>query len=195
MTDSLFRTRLTEEFAARRQKNSRYSLRTFAAFLRTDHSSLSQVLRCLRGIPTTQIRAWGKKLGMTPEEIAVHVAGQHVPDGSVSRRQAQLRHWTAEAMAIVSNSTHWKIVQLSRSKDFQPDCRWIAAHINTTVDEVNVALSRLLRLRLMEMSNGRWKDLTGSTQQTESQFKKRALVRIRELAAEHGIHLRPAKTQ
>jgi len=192
MAESSFQNRLQEEFEARRKKNSRYSLRTFAAFLRTDHSSLSQILRHRRSIPATQIRSWGKKLGMAAEEIAVHVAAQHVPDASVTRRQEQLRHWTAEAMAIVDDRTHWLILRLLSSRGFQPDCRWIAEQINTSVDEVNVALSRLLRLRLLEMCpSGQWKSLMGRGQQTEAQFQKRALVRIRELAAENGVQFRP----
>jgi len=129
---------------------------------------------------------------MAAEEIAVHVAAQHVPDASVTRRQEQLRHWTAEAMAIVDDRTHWLILRLLSSRGFQPDCRWIAEQINTSVDEVNVALSRLLRLRLLEMCpSGQWKSLMGRGQQTEAQFQKRALVRIRELAAENGVQFRP----
>ena len=122
----------------------------------------------------------------------MHVAAQHVPEGSVTHRQEQLRHWTTEAMAIMSDRTHWEILRLSGSRGFQPDCRWIAAEIKTSVDEVNVALSRLLRLRLLEMSpSGHWKNLMGRGQPTEAQFQKRALVRIRELAVEHGINFRP----
>ena len=194
MAASLFKQRLEEELAARRKKNPRYSLRTFAAFLGADHSSLSQILRERRSIPAGEIRRWGKKLGMMPEEIAVHVATLHVPDAATSRRQEYLRHWTAEAAALVSDHAHWQIVRLSRTREFQPDCRWIARKIGLTVDEVNLALSRLLRLRLLQMtSSGEW--VCPGTDLTQAQFQKRALVRVRELAMDQGIDLRRAATK
>ena len=190
MAKSLFGKKLREEFEIRRRKNPRYSMRTFAAFLGIDHSSLSQILRERRPIPAKQIRAWGKKLGMSTEEVAAHVTAMHVPEAAHSRREEQLRHWTAEAMAILGEPTHWQIMQLAHSKAFQPDSRWIASEIGATVDEVNVALSRLLRLRLLEMTSAdRWEALRVRGQNTEKQFQRSALIRIRELAAERGIAL------
>lgn len=196
MARSSFPEKLKREFEARREKNSRYSLRAFAAFLGTDHSTLSQILRAKRPICANAVRAWGEKLGMTPEETAVYVAAQYVPDPSTTRRHEQLRHWTAEAMAIVNERIHWHILRLLHSRSFQADCRWIAAEIGTSVDQVNLALSRLLRLRLLEMArSGKWRNLMGRGQPTEAQFKKLALIRIRELAAGEGIRLRrPAIT-
>ena len=194
MGGSEFQERLKREFELRRKRNPRYSLRAFAAFLKTDHSSLSQMLRNKRRIPVSQLREWGRKLEMTREEVAAYVAAQHVPDISITSRQEQLRHWTAEALAIVSDRSHWQIVHLSRVPGFQADCRWVARQIGITVDEVNVALSRLLRLRLMEIGRGgKWKARLGSGPYTESEFRKRALVRVRELAAKDGVDIsRPA---
>ncbi len=176
---------LAREFAGRRAKNSRYSLRAFAAFLETDHSTLSQILRGTRRAPAPQIRAWGRKLGLTQEEAAVYIAAEHVPDEATSHRQQQLRHWTGEAMGIVTGRAHWEIVRLSRTSDFQADSRWIADAAGLSVDEVNVALSRLLRLRLLEIGPaGKWIDLTGTPSLTERQFRKLALARVRQMSKE-----------
>jgi hypothetical protein len=181
----VFREKLEQEFAARRAKNPRHSLRAFAAFLGTDHSTLSQVLRGTRRAPASQIRAWVRKLGLTQEEAAVYVAAEHVPDLATTHRQHQLRHWTAEALGIVTERAHWEIVRLSRGGDFQPDCRWIAQQADLTADQVNVALSRLLRLRLLEIGpSGKWADLTGLPSLTERQFRKLALARVRQMAKE-----------
>lgn len=191
MAGSQFQTRLKREFEDRRHKNSRYSLRAFAVFLGTDHSTLSQILRDKRRIPTVQLRHWGKKLGMMEEEIAAYVATQYVPELSTTRRQEQLRHWSEEAMAILADRSHWQILHLLRSREFRPDCRWIAGRIGASVDEVNVALSRLLRLQMLEMGRtGIWKDLSNCGQRTEAEFQKRALIKVRELAAEDGVELR-----
>ena len=63
-----FRARLEQELRDRHASNPRYSLRAFAAFLGTDHSTLSQILRGKRRAPAAQIRKWTKKLGLDGEE-------------------------------------------------------------------------------------------------------------------------------
>ena len=73
------------------------------------------------------------------------------------KRQAQLVHWTAEAMAVLHAPVHAEIVRLSREPRFQPDCRWLARQTGVSVDEVNLALTRLLRLGLVD---GKWRDST-----------------------------------
>jgi hypothetical protein len=181
----MFRERLEQEFAARRKKNPRHSLRAFAAFLGTDHSTLSQILRGNRRTPAARIRAWSRKLGLSPEEAAVYIAAQHLPDAATAQRQEQLRHWTAEAIGIVTGNAHWEIVRLSRTAGFRADCRWIAGQAGLTVDQVNLALSCLLRLGLIEIGpDGKWQDLTGLSSLSERQFRKLALETIRRKAKE-----------
>jgi transcriptional regulator with XRE-family HTH domain len=45
-----------------------------AAFLGAGHSTLSQVLRGTRRATVAQLRAWSRKLAITPGEIAVYLA-------------------------------------------------------------------------------------------------------------------------
>src|SRR5215467_2754193 len=116
-----FRDKLLREFEQRKATNSRYSLRAFATFLQTDHSTLSQILRGTRPIPTDRLRLWGKKLGMTREELAVYVAAQYVPSGQDRDRQEQLRHWTAEALAVVNAPCHGQIILFTRQTRFRGD--------------------------------------------------------------------------
>jgi len=185
-----FRDRLERELEARREKNPRYSLRAFATFLGADHSTLSQILKGSRRVPAASIRCWARKLGMSREEAAVYVASEHVPDAATAARQAQLLHWTAEAPSIVTEPAHWEIVRLSRMKAFRADCRWIAQQIGAEVDEVNMAFSRLLRLGLLEVrSAGKWRDTTGLQAPTEQEFRRLALTRVREKAAEAHVQL------
>jgi hypothetical protein len=175
------------EFEARNKRNARYSLRAFATALEIDHSTLSQIFRGDRRICTSQMRNWGRKLGMSSEEISVYIAAYHVPEEAILRRQEQMRHWTAEAMAVARDRTHWKLVELTRSRDFRPDFHWLAQQLAVSVDDVNVALSRLLRLRLLRMGPGnKWH---GAAKMKESEFQKRALIKVRKLAAEDGVPL------
>jgi len=183
MPPSLFRERLSHEFDVRRAKNGRYSLRAFAVFLGTDHSTLSQILRGRRRVPDSHIHDWSKKLKIDGEEVAYYTAAESVPDSEATRRQEYVRHWTAEVQTTFTQSVHWKILALSRTPQFRADCRWIGEQTGTTVDEVNLAFSRLLRLGLIEVkAKDRWVDLTGLSQLSESAFRKLALERIRQKA-------------
>jgi transcriptional regulator with XRE-family HTH domain len=176
----VFRKRLEDEFAARREKNPRYSLRAFGKFLGADHSTVSQILRGARPVPAVRIRAWGKKLGLSAEEISAYIAAGHVPEAQVLERQRQLVHWTAEAMSIVTEPVHYEIIRLSRNKAFRADCRWIAKETGFTADEVNIAVSRLLRLGLIELHQDRWRDLTELAELNPEGFRKLALAKVRE---------------
>jgi hypothetical protein len=195
MNGRMFREILCREFESRQKKNRRYSLRAFSWFLRTDHSSLSQILRGTRRVPLSRIRSWGKKLGMDEEEIAFFVAAESVSDRATARKQDELREWTNEAEGIVTQPIHWQIVRLSQTPEFRADCRWIARQIDTDVDQVNLALSRLLRLRLLEMkAPNKWTDTTGLPQLTERDFRNLALARVRESATEHHSDPRTIST-
>ena len=179
-----FTARLEHEFKERCKANPRYSLRAFAAFLGTDHSTLSQIIRGKRRTPGRRMRSWARKLGLDPEEAVAYIAAEHLSDDRSVRRESQLRHWSAEALGVVMDRIHWDILRLCGQPDFRPDSRWIAERAGSTVDQVNVALARLLRLGLIELtSTSRWTGLTPSTVKTERDFRKLALARIREKAA------------
>ena len=90
---------------------------------------------------------------------------------------------------MAADSLHWEIVRLSRAAGFRADCRWIAEKAGCTVDAVNLALARLLRLQLIELStSGKWKDMSGA--RSEREFRKLALVRVRQMAAEAKVTLK-----
>jgi hypothetical protein len=178
-----FREKLEIEFHSRRAKNSRYSLRAFAAFLETDHSTLSQVLKRTRPIPLRHIRSWAHKLGLTRDEAALFIAAEHVLDAPVAAREAQLRNWTAEALGVLTEPAHFEILRLCRAPGFRPDCRWIAGQSGIPVDEVNIALSRLMRLGLLHArAAGEWRDVTGLPVLTTRNFRELALARVKERA-------------
>jgi transcriptional regulator with XRE-family HTH domain len=183
MPEFTFRERLRQEFALRRVKNARYSLRAFAAFLGSDHSTLSQILRSKRRITDARIRSWSAKLGLDKEEVSVYLAAARLPDGATALQQKQLRHWTADAMAVVTDRVHWQMLRLAAVPEFRADCRWIAERTGASVDQVNLALATLLRLRLLTVTaNGAWVQSTGLAPLTETAFRHMALTRAREYA-------------
>jgi transcriptional regulator with XRE-family HTH domain len=178
-----FRERLLQEFALRRGKNPRYSLRAFAAFLGVDHSTLSQILRSKRPISDAGILSWSARLGLDKEEVSVYLAAARLPDGAKARQQEQLRHWTADAIRVMTERVHWQMWKLAAAPGIRADCRWIAERTGASVDQVNLALTTLLRLRLLTVSSdGAWVESTGLAPLTEPAFRRMALTRVREYA-------------
>jgi transcriptional regulator with XRE-family HTH domain len=182
---SMFRETLQSEFDARRSKNGRYSLRAFARLLSADHSTVSQILRGTRTAPATKIRAWSVKLGLSREEAAAAIIAEQSRDPATARRQRQVDNWTAEALSITTEPVHWEMLRLVRQPNCRNDSIWIAGRLGVSVDAVNVAFSRMLRLGLIGTTpQGRWKDLTGLSRLTEREFRTLALAKVREKAAE-----------
>jgi hypothetical protein len=174
-----FREKLELELAARRDVNPRYSLRAFAALLGTDHATLSQILRGKRGAPPDRIGSWSRKLKLSEEEAAVYAAVARVLDEESRAAQEDLRSWAVEMLSLLTLREHREILALTRAPAFKADSRWIADHLNVSVDAVNIAVSRLLRLKLLEVTPaGVWKDNTGLAEVTPQSFRRYVAERV-----------------
>jgi transcriptional regulator with XRE-family HTH domain len=119
-----FRHVLQGEFDRRCAANTRYSLRAFARSLGVDHSTLSQILRGKRRITARNVRALGRRMRLGSADIAELCAAEH----------------EAAVLAAIERP------------GFRADSRWVSAVAGIPLDEVNVALQRLLRKRMMTMS-------------------------------------------
>jgi uncharacterized protein (TIGR02147 family) len=77
---------------------------------------------------------------------------------------------------VIADWYHYAILELTRLRDFKPDSRWIARVLGITTDEVNLAVTRLVRLGLLEMaSRSRWIDRSGDTTTSLAQFSRSAV--------------------
>lgn len=153
-----FRLFLQSELAQRCARNPNYSLRAFAMHLDVDHSTLSQWLRGRRTITARSIESIGATLGLSPERI------QHYVSRTSRDEDAAPGAWylTPETMSLVADWYHFAILELTQLESFRPDSRWIARVLGIGVDEVNVALQRLIRLDLLDMETmTRWVDKSG----------------------------------
>jgi hypothetical protein len=126
-----FRSLLAQEFEQRQGRNRRYSLRAFARALRTDHATLSQILRRKRALTAAGVRRLAAGLGLDAEQTE--------------------RFCVEIAMS-----------RLMTQRTFKPDSRKIARRLGISVDEVNVVLQRLLRLRVLSMNSAKsWRMVNG----------------------------------
>lgn len=180
MTGVTFRERLMQEFAARRAVNARYSIRAFAGFLNVDHATLSQILRGTRQVPLERLGPWARKLKLSLEETAVYAAVARIADERARASSETLRQWAAEVMALLGHAVHRDLLRLTRTEGFSSDSRSAARALGASIDEVNIALSRMLRLGLIEVgANGEWKDKTGLAQITPQSFRKYVAERVK----------------
>src|SRR5215510_8487727 len=152
-----FRLYLQSEMARRLSSNPQYSLRSFALQLGINHSTLSQLLRGKRALTPRMIKNLGERLGLRPEEIEAFISRERQAADTVISRE--IRWLTMETVALLSDGSHRAILEMTSMEGFVPDTRWIARALDLTVDEVNMALSRLTRLGLLEMAAAdRWVD-------------------------------------
>ncbi|MGH9936225.1 MAG: DUF4423 domain-containing protein [Blastocatellia bacterium] len=174
-----FRLYLQSELARRLSSNPQYSLRSFALQLGINHSTLSQLLRGKRALTPRMIETLGAQLGLRPEEIEAFVAREHQAGDTVVSRE--IRWLTLDTAALLSDGSHRAILEMTSMEGFVTDTRWIARALDLTVDEVNMALSRLTRLGLLEMvAADRWVDLSGANVSSDAGFAQQVIRRLSE---------------
>ena len=125
----MIRRLLSDEVQRRQSRNRRYSLRAFARDLGLHHTSLSRILR----------------------------GGQRVRTTTLAALAARLRFGTGILRATEDAEIDRVVLAAIRRRTFRPDVRWIASVTGVAVHDVQSALHRLLRDRLLVMtSRDRW---------------------------------------
>jgi hypothetical protein len=119
---------LATELAARKARNSRYSLRAFARDLRFDHATLSQLMRGERRITQRSARLLAHRLRLDSRAAGAECAD--VEDA--------------------------KVLAAVRRRHFHASSRFIATRTGLPVDAVNAALFRLLRAGRLSMRRECW---------------------------------------
>jgi uncharacterized protein (TIGR02147 family) len=180
---SSFRLFLQTELGRRCASNPQYSMRAFAKYLAIDHASLSQLLRGKRALTARMILKLGTRLGLDRLAVDGYVAREAIW-GRNSEDEVTLievRRLADDTAAVISDWYHYAILELTRLQNFKPDTRWIARVLGLSVDEVNLALSRLIRLGLLEMvARDRWIDRSGNTTASLAEFNQAAVERLSE---------------
>ena len=121
---------LRRELARRQQRNGRYSLRAFARDVDCDHATLSQWLRGTRPVSDTAEERLYSRLDLSPLERA---------------RARELDDEDLRVLAAMSSDPR-TTQELS-----------VAAGL--PIDRANVALAKLLRLRVVRLEQSKWQIL------------------------------------
>jgi uncharacterized protein (TIGR02147 family) len=194
-----FRLWLQNELAERCKRNSRYSLRSFAALIEVEPSAVSQIIAGKRNASTKLITRICNKLSVNPAQIDVFLKECMKKNDSVSNLNTSEEDFVLmaeDAFAYISNWYYAAILELTFTQDFNYDIQWMAKTLSLTQSEIKIAVERLLRLGLLEKQNGTLvkvhKALTnftpGFTSSANKEFQRqiltKALAAIDEVEAE-----------
>ena len=177
---------LQQELLRRCRFNPSYSLRAMARSIGLNHSTLSQIIRGKRPLTVKAIAKICQGLGLSPQEtekfsLALSSVEQQGPAQS-SGSQLGL-----DAFHVLGQWYHLAMLELVRLPSFQPDARWIARRLSVSINEINAAIERLVRLEMIEvLEDGTWKvisdTLLAQGQEYQEVSKKKRLKQLFELA-------------
>lgn len=171
------------------RRNPRFSLRSFAKQLGIDHSTLSQVLRSRRRLSARALETVGKRVGLSEEAIRAYSRSRNKLTSKNQPENVRRFHLDLDTFQLLSVWYHYAILELIQVQGFKTDSRWIAHTLGVAVEDVNVALQRLLRLGLLEMSGrDRWIDKSGDAEFHSSALTEAACSQMNQEIHELAVH-------
>ncbi len=157
---------LTQAFASRRAKNSRYSLRAFARYLKIGHGVLSMILASKRvpskkfaervpallALTPTQSSAFQRSIAEARRlfklgHLNTAFEGQH-PLGKRTVKEVSQRTFES-----ISTWYHPAILELTFVEGFEGNAEWIAKRLGLTKSEANKAVDQLVKVGLLALEN------------------------------------------
>jgi uncharacterized protein (TIGR02147 family) len=160
---------LIDEFNKRSKKNNHYSLRAFARDLELAPSHLSNLLKGKSGLSLESASRIAKKLAWPSRKtrIFVETVESQFSRSNVLREAAKKRiqKFTTDAVLksnlkvdefqFVSQWYHLAILELFEIKNFKMSNEFIASKLGISEEEVKIAITRLLRLKLLIQKKGK----------------------------------------
>jgi uncharacterized protein (TIGR02147 family) len=142
---------LKKELEKRQKNNAAYSLRSFARFLEISPAALSQLLSGKRGVSVKRLTQIIEKLSLPASELKGLIKTKEDRTTSVLKE---------DEFKLISEWHHFGILSLGELKNPSIDPRWIAKRLNIPVGVANEALQRLERMKIIQIKDGRFKQIT-----------------------------------
>lgn len=154
MSHSDFKIYMQSELVRRCKKNPRYSIRAFAKALGMDASTLAKHLNGKRPFGKQTIEKLGKKLGLSPSELAPFLN----PESFGESCEDSYEQMNLDLFNIISDWYHFAILELMTIESFSANNKWIAKTLGITLSEATDAVDRLVRCGLLEIQKDQWLD-------------------------------------
>lgn len=171
-----FRHFLQCEFEKRSAANKSYSLRAFARKLDIHPSCLSVILRGKRPLTENLVTRFLAKFELTPAELS----GLRSLDEDYEILKIDMYHLTAD----------WKhdaIMELTKCEDFIPDIDWVAQSLEVSRTDIQLAIERLVRLKLLTINESGWSLIHQNTEIHVNEYTTAALRDFQKKALEKSL--------
>lgn len=166
-----FKDFLKRELSQRCEQNPAYSLRAFAKQLGVSHTSLSQVLSGKRPLTSKAQKQMALALNVSIEQFVKFKIPKTI------KFEERFEPLDIDKFEFLSDWYHDAILELTRLRCFKPDPKWIARVLDVNVNQINIAVERLIKLGLLKVEKtGEWKDLSiNNTNNHVGEFTNSAL--------------------
>ncbi|MGE3973342.1 MAG: TIGR02147 family protein [Bdellovibrionales bacterium] len=154
-----FRFLLQQELLKRTTKNPKYSMRAFALHLGVSSPVLSHLLAGRRPLTEKLIFKFSQSLGLPPNHVHFYISMLQKNTSSSGKEAMPFSTLSLDTFHVISDWYHDAILELTHIPHFQPKHKWIARALGISVNEVSVAVERLVRLKLLSVDqNNKWQD-------------------------------------
>jgi uncharacterized protein (TIGR02147 family) len=160
----------------RKSKNPLYSLRAFSRDLEINVAQLSGIFHKKKGLSNKAALKIATKLGLDTNETKYFCElvrldlekDAQVRNNILSDLQKLLPSkdyitHNLETFKYISEWYHNAIVELTFTKNFKSDSKWIANKLGISENESQQAIDRLIRLNILTLKNGKIKKANSST--------------------------------
>jgi uncharacterized protein (TIGR02147 family) len=163
MNTQCFATFLRFTLLEKIQKNSQYSLRSFARHLEIEPSQLSKILNKKRSPTENLILKLGKKLNLNQIQCAAYVEWQEQHQVAIGQKKSpnnrKYKQIELDFFSIFSEWYHFAILELLQVKSIRPSVKLYAKTLGLENKTVNLALRRMVNCEyLLITAKGEWVD-------------------------------------
>ena len=158
-----YRQILKAELENRCEQNPRYSLRAFARDLAISPSRLSELFSGKQGLSRKAADRIATALGYNGDEknrfcdlvASIHARSETEREAAKIRLRkyeqvSKVYQLQEDAFRAISEWYHLGILELMQIRGFRHDSRWIASQLGISQVQAELALERLIRLKLLE---------------------------------------------
>lgn len=174
---------LKKEFVKRCKKNSSYSMRSFARYLDIDQSLLSKIMSEKRALSRSVLEKILPKLNLSAAQMN-QLLKRKSPSIGILRLQYQ--SVTDDELSFLGDWYHFSLLELMKTRDFESDEDWIAKRLGLHKIQVQDALDRLMRLKLVARKNGKYILLSSNNQWNNTLSTTRARQKLQKSVLEQS---------
>lgn len=163
-----YRTYLKSVLAQKKAQNPRFSERAFSRFLDLNPAHLNLLLRGKKNISQEVAVSISEKLNLSEIEkdyfctlVALETTKNLNTKTLISKRLERIypkfQYHTLELdqFCLISDWYHYAIIEMTQLQKFKNNPSWIATQLSISKEEVEIAIDRLLRLKILENKNGK----------------------------------------